>query len=354
MYKPTHQYDNPQILSSNLFAAARKKLLHDQSFCLVRFPGEDEVFLYHRASSHPVSNHYFVVKGWNKNDDSFYLSPFDESEENSFLETTENPTLPAETTFEDYSRQFYDFQNAFENTVVKKAILSRLKHIATPPSFDAVSFFDRLNKAYPDALVYLLALPGYGVWAGATPEILIAEKNQNWTAVSLAGTQKRATSPYQWGEKEREEHEFVSEHIRHTLKDMQLTNYLETGPFTVEAGSVAHLKTVFEFNSPREKFDYQKYVDLVHPTPAISGAPLEESVALINQTESHRRNLYTGYLGRVNKESIDLYVNLRCAQIFSNTLVLYIGGGITRQSVLDAEWQETEEKAKTLLKHIYE
>jgi isochorismate synthase len=43
-------------------------------------------------------------------------------------------------------------------------------------------------------------------------------------------------------------------------------------------------------------------------------------------------------------------VNLRCAQLFRNQAFLYLGGGLTAQSNVEEEWQETENKAKTLEK----
>ena len=51
-----------------------------------------------------------------------------------------------------------------------------------------------------------------------------------------------------------------------------------------------------------------------------------------------------------DRYSSRLFVNLRCAQLFENTAYLYVGGGFTKDSIPDLEWDETENKAQTLLK----
>ena len=42
-------------------------------------------------------------------------------------------------------------------------------------------------------------------------------------------------------------------------------------------------------------------------------------------------------------------MNLRCTEIFANGVKLYVGGGITKDSIPEKEWEETELKSQTLL-----
>ena len=66
--------------------------------------------------------------------------------------------------------------------------------------------------------------------------------------------------------------------------------------------------------------------------------------------EGYFRDFYTGYLGTVNmSEESHIFVNLRCMQVLDNQAVLYAGGGITKHSKPQKEWEETEMKFKTLL-----
>lgn len=77
---------------------------------------------------------------------------------------------------------------------------------------------------------------------------------------------------------------------------------------------------------------------------------MNEAQQFIKGTERYDRKYYTGFLGPCNMDSkTNLFVNLRCAEVFSDSVNLYIGGGITKDSKPEKEWEETELKSKTLL-----
>ena len=87
----------------------------------------------------------------------------------------------------------------------------------------------------------------------------------------------------------------------------------------------------------------------MHPTPAVCGIPKQESLHFIGKNEGYDRGFYSGVVGMLNPDGkTDLYVNLRCANITGHKIVLYAGGGILASSDMESEWQETEEKMKTI------
>jgi len=89
----------------------------------------------------------------------------------------------------------------------------------------------------------------------------------------------------------------------------------------------------------------------LHPTPAVSGFPKNDSIEYILNNEGYNRKYYTGFLGPINSlkhDSINLFVNLRSMKVYRNKYVLYLGGGLNYGSIAEKEWQETENKAKTL------
>ncbi|MCA1745901.1 MAG: chorismate-binding protein, partial [Bacteroidales bacterium] len=61
---------------------------------------------------------------------------------------------------------------------------------------------------------------------------------------------------------------------------------------------------------------------------------------------------YGGFLGPVAQGAIDLYVNIRCMMVAPTHSTIFVGGGLTRQSDLHSEWNETILKSKTLLSVI--
>ena len=54
----------------------------------------------------------------------------------------------------------------------------------------------------------------------------------------------------------------------------------------------------------------------------------------------------------IDNEAAHLYVNLRCAAVEKSQLTVYVGGGITSESNIAAEWEESQRKAETLLNVI--
>jgi isochorismate synthase len=261
--------------------------------------------------------------------------------------TQKEITLPHDTTRTEYSHAFSKFKNELEKGLLKKAILSRVIRQKRPSNFDPVAYFISLSENYPDAFVYLLYHPEVGMWTGASPEVMLKGASGKYHTVALAGTQAANLSGiYEWGSKEIEEQELVSQHIRGILSEIQASSINEDGPYTSQAGNVVHLKTDFDFEF---QGDLNALINVLHPTPAIAGLPVKEAIHLIATTEKHDRRLYTGLIGLKNDEETHIYVNLRCMQIGDEELAVYVGGGLTAKSDEEAEWEETRMKAKTLL-----
>jgi len=94
-------------------------------------------------------------------------------------------------------------------------------------------------------------------------------------------------------------------------------------------------------------------LQLLHPTSAVCGMPLAESLEFLQRHVGYDRQFYSGYLGPVNlQHQTNLYVNLRCMQLFEEDAVLYAGAGVLSDSDPEKEWHETEMKMNTLLKVI--
>ena len=96
-------------------------------------------------------------------------------------------------------------------------------------------------------------------------------------------------------------------------------------------------------------FELKKLLDTLHPTPAVCGLPKESSKSFILANENYDRTYYTGFLGEINVDlETALYVNLRCVEIVGTTAIIYVGGGITLESIPENEWSETSNKTFTI------
>lgn len=80
------------------------------------------------------------------------------------------------------------------------------------------------------------------------------------------------------------------------------------------------------------------------PAGSISGAPKEKTVQIIQQAEKQERGYYTGIFGVFTGETLDSAVAIRFIEKQGEQLYFRSGGGITRHSQLDDEYQELQQK----------
>lgn len=228
--------------------------------------------------------------------------------------------------------------------VLDKVVLSRVHHFPLDHA-KADQLFATLCEVYPGAFVYFLIHPELGVWCGASPEVLIDKKGSSYETMALAGTID-TTSPREWTAKEFKEQQLVSDYIEQRLSSLPLSRLQVHDRKEQQAGHLKHLKTQIEFDYTGEP---STLLDLLHPTPAVAGTPLEKAIDLILELEQHERELYTGFLGlNVDENSSFHFVNLRCMQWTGQGYLLYAGGGITSESSPLSEWQETNSKLQVL------
>lgn len=242
-----------------------------------------------------------------------------------------------------------------QSTGIKKIVTSRATETPLSPHFDPVTAFELLCRRYPHAFVSLVSIPTIGTWLGASPELLLSLSDQSLCTVALAGTQAYLPdiplSAVTWGTKEIEEQALVSDYIREFFQKLALPQFSEKGPRTVSAGNVAHLQTEFEINLEPGRLLHlaNQVLHNLHPTSAVCGMPKHEALSFILEKESYNRAFYSGYLGPVHMHhQSQLFVNLRCMQLKQGRAVLYVGAGITQDSLPEAEWEETILKSNTL------
>jgi isochorismate synthase len=261
-----------------------------------------------------------------------------------------------------------------------KVVLSRKEEVTLTEEDPLVLFLDLL-KNYSTAFVYCWYHPKVGLWLGATPETLLQVEGNRFKTMALAGTQQyKGTINVDWGEKEKQEQQFVTDSILENLKRYSAEKIEISTPFTAKAGNLLHLRTDISGNLISRTDALQgvsskkikNIITALHPTPAVCGLPKEKAKQFILKEEDYHREFYTGFLGELNfqqvtqrsrsrrnvenlayravKKETSLFVNLRCMKIEDGKAVLFIGGGITKDSVSEDEWQETVNKAGTMKK----
>ena len=238
---------------------------------------------------------------------------------------------------------------AIENKQFKKVVLSR-KESVDFVNFDLINAFLNLVQLYPNTFVYCFYHPKIGTWLGATPERLLKAQNNEFETIALAGTQKDTGSDeIIWPIKEQKEQQFVTDYIVEKVKDVA-SEITVSKPYSIKAGKVWHIKTEI-FGILNSNSSLKEMIHLLHPTPAVCGLPKDESKAFILKNENYDRRFYTGFLGELNMENkTDLFVNLRCMEICGSQAHLFMGCGITKDSIPEKEWEESCNKSATMKK----
>lgn len=258
---------------------------------------------------------------------------------------------PDDVAMDEYIQKIEKIKALIEEGKVEKIVLSREEFVPLS-KFNIIDVFISLLSAYPAAFVYGFYHPQVGIWLGATPENFLSMRDTRFMTVSLAGTRQFLKNQYvTWGDKERHEQQLVTNFILDQLKP-HTTNLASTMASTFHAGNLFHLRS--EITGNFHSTNLNAVIKLLHPTPATCGLPRETAKEFILQNENYNRDYYTGFLGPVYSEHrTDLYVNLRCMQIVDDQARIFVGGGITRNSIPEDEWKETMAKAETMKRILF-
>jgi len=272
-------------------------------------------------------------------------------------ETSFDPIETDDQNFDPEAKFQYEYLvaqgiQAIKNEEFKKVVLSRSEDVQLT-EFDFIETFQHLVQLYPATFCYCFFHPEIGLWMGATPEKLLKANGNVFETMALAGTQKdNFETEIVWQQKEKDEQQYVTDFIVKRLKEFA-ASVVVSEPYSLKAGSIWHIKTdisgVLKDNSTLEEV-----IDTLHPTPAVCGLPKKKSKAFILENENYDRTFYTGFLGELNSSfegntaSSDLFVNLRSMQIQDNKAILYMGCGVTKESIPEKEWEESVNKSMTM------
>lgn len=330
------------------------------SFVLYRLPGEDEIHFSHlkEDSSAEADHKNSFVWARFRGEENFY-SRFQSKTYASgkallpaINQITFRGSISFELTEEKRSEHLARVEMALEELRthrLEKVVVSRIVEVKA--HVHPLILFWRALERHPKAFCYWFYHPEHGCWLGASPEVLVRTRNQQFETYSLAGTQKkRGDAPPEWTAKERREQAIVTEYLKGQLRE-KVNEIHVSGPHNAEAGQLWHLKSVL---SGLTQVSARELAQSLHPSPAVCGMPASRARRLIAKIEQHDRAYYTGYFGPLGHHQADIFVNLRCLQWNKDNLKIYVGGGITVESDPKKEWQETCDKMQTMLQLLQE
>ncbi len=331
--------------------AIKKALSSGVPFVAYSLPGEKgSVFMANPSFGNHESNNEaeVIIKPW-MSDSHVMIGA--EMNAQQFLDleidgfTLQYPQLPQSTSYMEYLDKIAELINNLNKTG-GKCVVSRVDSYSDP-FFDITSMAEAYIRAvekYRNLMVYIFYTPATGCWLASTPELLFECEGNGFKTIALAGTMLKSEQP-QWSDKDRNEHNFVVEDISNKLKSLGL-DFVVNPTETIEAGNNIHLMT--SFNGKICAHSPDEVAELLHPTPAIAGYPVNEALKQINDIEKHQRRCYCGTITIKNRNLYKSFVTLRCVEFSPKGYAFYAGGGITAQSNPKYEWIETSRKIATI------
>ncbi|MGP1614260.1 MAG: anthranilate synthase component I family protein [Pollutimonas bauzanensis] len=233
-----------------------------------------------------------------------------------------------------------------------------------------------ITKPFRDSPLSLNPSPYMYYWnfdnfqvVGSSPEILVrqeivteAQKQKTMVTIRpLAGTRKRGATPEEDAQlaeelladpKERAEHVMLIDLARNDVGRVAKTGTVKvTDTMTIERYShVMHLVS----NVCGELHDGMSNMDVLRaafPAGTLTGAPKVRAMEIIDELEPVRRGIYGGAAGYLSYGGeMDVAIAIRTGIIKDGMLYVQAAAGIVADSDPEKEWQETEAKARAVLR----
>ncbi len=232
----------------------------------------------------------------------------------------------------------------------------------TATTANAFDIYRALRVVNPSPFMFLVKSDGLAL-IGASPEIMCRVENQEMVVRPLAGTRRRGTSPAEDDAlatelvndpKERAEHIMLVDLARNDIgKVAEIGSVRISDLLTVERYShVMHLSSTV---TGRLKSNLTAFDALKSSLPAgtLSGAPKVRAMEIIDEIEPHRRGPYGGAVGYFDfSGNMDTCIALRTMVLKDGIAYVQAGAGVVADSVPEAEYQETVNKAMGLLRAL--
>jgi anthranilate synthase component 1 len=197
----------------------------------------------------------------------------------------------------------------------------------------------------------------------ASPEILARVEDGKITVRPLAGTRKRGATDAEDLALEQDlldDAKEIAEHLM--LIDLSRNDsgrVSKTGSVTVPRkmfverySHVMHIASIVE----SEIRDDKTALDVLRstlPVGTLSGAPKVRAMEIIDELEPDKRGIYGGAMGYLGwNDNMDMAIAIRTAVIKDETLFVQAGAGIVADSQPASEWEETQNKARAIVRAV--
>lgn len=228
-----------------------------------------------------------------------------------------------------------------------------------------LSLYRALRSLNPSPYMYFYNFGDMQI-VGASPEILVRNETlpdgeKKVTLRPIAGTRPRGATPERDAElatelladpKEIAEHVMLIDLARNDLGRISDTGTVKvTDRLVIEKYShVQHIVSNVEgkLKSGLSNLDVLR---ATFPAGTLTGAPKVRAMEVIDELEISKRGIYGGACGYLSfGGEMDVAIAIRTGVIKDGMLYVQAAAGIVADSIAEMEWQETENKARAVLR----
>lgn len=239
------------------------------------------------------------------------------------------------------------------------------QRIKKPYVDSPLTLYRALRSLNPSPYMYFYNFGDMQI-VGASPEILVRNEstndhNEKITIRPLAGTRPRGTTPERDAELARElladpkeiaEHVMLIDLARNDIgRIAEIGSVKVTDKLVIEKYShVQHIVSNVE-GTLKPGLSNLDVLKATFPAGTLSGAPKVRAMEIIDELELTKRGIYGGACGYLSfGGEMDLAIAIRTGVIKDGMLYVQAAAGIVADSVPEMEWQETENKARAVLR----
>ncbi len=238
------------------------------------------------------------------------------------------------------------------------------QRFSAPFALPPFALYRALRRINPAPFLFFLDLAteeGGFQLVGSSPEVLVRLRDGIVTVRPLAGTRPRGADPQAdralaaellADPKERAEHLMLVDLGRNDVgRVSQLGSVAVRESFAVERFShVMHISSTVE-GTLRPELDAIDALVAGFPAGTLTGAPKIRAMQIIDEMEPTRRGTYAGCIGYLGADgTMDTCIGLRMALVKDGTMHVQAGCGVVADSVPEAEYEETRQKARALFR----
>ena len=227
---------------------------------------------------------------------------------------------------------------------------------------DPFTVYRALRHVNPSPYMYFLRMGERSI-VGSSPEMLVRVEGRRVETHPIAGTRPRGRSDEEdlrlaeelkGSEKERAEHVMLVDLGRNDVGrvseygSVRVPTYMALERYS----HVMHLVSIVEGTLAADRDQLDALVSCF-PAGTVSGAPKVRAMEIIADLERDRRGVYAGAVGYLDfAGNLDFCITIRTVVIEKGRASVQAGAGIVADSNPAAEYEETRDKARAVIRAL--